>query len=221
MARTRTDDAPRDIPSWFMTFSDVITLLMTFFILLLTFATNEQEYFERMQISIFGASGSKGIAGKTTTTVDQDSLLMRERPRAGRIAENGSEMPPIFTDPALESFGNGISGLEEDEQRVLSTTHRLTLSTSLLVNSDGEVTSFGAQQLHMLGIQMKKRPLQLDLVVGSNDAVATAITLAQHLMAQEGITLGRVGVGLAPSQVPNDVVRLIMTQQQEQGHGAP
>ena len=204
-----------------MTFSDVITLLMTFFILLLTFATNEPEYFERMQISLFGGGGSSGIAGESTTTVDRDALLMRKRPRSGRMADSGSEMPPIFTDPAYESFGNGISGLEEHEQRVLSTTHRLTVSTSLLVNSDGEVTSFGAQQLHMLGIQMKKRPLQLDLLVGGNDAVATAITLAERLMAQEGITLGRVGVGLAPSQVPDGVVRLVMTQQQEQNHGAP
>ena len=72
-----------------------------------------------------------------------------------------------------------------------------------------------------VGIQMKKRPLQLDLLVGGNDAVATAITLAERLMAQEGIALGRVGVGLAPSQVPDGVVRLVMTQQQEQNHGAP
>ncbi len=203
-----------------MTFSDVITLLMTFFILLLTFATNEPESFERMQVSLFGGGGT-GIAGKNIGPMDQDTVLMRERPRSGRITHRGSEMPPTYTDPAYESLANGISGLEEHEERVLSTTHSLTVSTSLLVNSDGEVTSFGAQQLRMLGIQMKKRPLQLDLVVGSNDAVATAITLAQHLMAQEGITLGRVGVGLAPSQVPNDVVRLIMTQQQEQDHGAP
>ncbi len=220
MARNRIDDPPLEIPSWFMTFSDVITLLMTFFILLLTFATNEPESFERMQVSLFGGGGT-GIAGKSIAPVDQDAVLMRERPRSGRITNRGSEMPPTYTDPAYESLANGISGLEEHEERVLSTTHSLTVSTSLLVNSDGEVTSFGAQQLHMVGIQMKKRPLRLDLVVGGKDAVATAITLAQHLMAQEGITLGRVGVGLAPSQVPEDVVRLVMTQQQEQNHGAP
>ena len=32
---------PDEIPAWFMTYSDVITLLMTFFILLLTFATQD------------------------------------------------------------------------------------------------------------------------------------------------------------------------------------
>ena len=45
-----------EVPTWFMTYSDVITLLMTFFILLLTFATNEPESFERMH-SIDGLSG--------------------------------------------------------------------------------------------------------------------------------------------------------------------
>lgn len=221
MARKRIDDPPPEIPSWFMTFSDVITLLMTFFILLLTFATNEPEAFERMQVSLFGGTGSTGIAGESDTTVNRDAVLMRERPRAGRITDGGSEMPPTFTDPAYESFANGISGLEEHEDRVLSTTHSLTISTLLLVDSDGEVTSFGAQQLHMLGIQMKKRPLRLDLMVSGGDAVATAITLAERLMAHEGIALGRVGVGLAPSQVPDGVVRMVVTQQQEQVHGAP
>ena len=57
-------DPPEDVPLWFMTYSDVITLMMTFFILLLTFATNEPERFEQMKISVFGASGASGIAGK-------------------------------------------------------------------------------------------------------------------------------------------------------------
>ena len=57
-------DKPDDIPAWFMTYSDVITLLMTFFILLMTFATNEPERFERMQVSMFGGSGATGLAGR-------------------------------------------------------------------------------------------------------------------------------------------------------------
>ena len=40
-----------EIPAWFMTYSDVITLLMTFFILLLTFSTTEPERFEKVRSS--------------------------------------------------------------------------------------------------------------------------------------------------------------------------
>ena len=221
MARDQPPDPPEeDIPSWVMTFSDVITLLMTFFILLLTFATNEPETFERMQVSLFGGGGATGVAGEISTAMDQDTVLMRERPRSGRITSRGSEMPPEFTDPAYESLAKGIAGLEEDEDRTLSTTHSLTVPLSLMVSSDGEITPFGAQQLHMIAIQMKKRPLGLDLAVGSPDSIPTAITLAERLMLHEQIALGRVGVGLASGRVGQDAVRLVVTQhRQEQSRG--
>ena len=51
MARQKPFPEPKDdIPAWFMTYSDVITLLMTFFILLLTFATTEPERFRKIDI---------------------------------------------------------------------------------------------------------------------------------------------------------------------------
>ena len=49
-----------------MTFSDVITLLMTFFILLLTFATNEPESFSRIETSMFGGGGTGTISDWVT-----------------------------------------------------------------------------------------------------------------------------------------------------------
>ena len=50
------------IPSWFLTYTDVITLLMTFFILLLTFATSEPEFLSKVQVVAFGGGGSTGVA---------------------------------------------------------------------------------------------------------------------------------------------------------------
>ena len=43
-------EPPDDVPLWFMTYSDVITLMMTFFILLLTFSTSDPERFEQMKV---------------------------------------------------------------------------------------------------------------------------------------------------------------------------
>ncbi|MEZ6145736.1 MAG: flagellar motor protein MotB [Planctomycetaceae bacterium] len=74
-------DKPADVPAWFMTYSDVITLLMTFFILLLTFATNEPENFERMQVAMFGGGSATGLAGHNDEAIDRDSLLLRIRPK--------------------------------------------------------------------------------------------------------------------------------------------
>ena len=64
MAKEKEFEMPPDIPSWVMTFSDVITLLMTFFILLLTFASNTPEKFEQVQVSMFSGGGATGIVGR-------------------------------------------------------------------------------------------------------------------------------------------------------------
>ncbi len=221
MAREKPPDPPGDdVPAWIMTYSDVITLLMTFFILLLTFATDEPESFERMQVTLFGAGGGSGIAGESLGSTDLDAVLMRKRSRSGRITVRGSEIPPTFTDPVYESLAKGISGLEEHEDRTVSTTHNLTVPTSLLVNSDGVLTPFGAQQMRMIAIQMKKRPLHLDLFVADIAQVTTAYTLAEHLMMQEGIPVGRVGIGLLPGPNSEGAVRLIVTQQKDTYYGA-
>ncbi len=66
-----------DIPAWFMTYSDVITLLMTFFILLLTFSTTEPERFEKVRATTFSAGGATGLIGKTIEGPDDDSWVNR------------------------------------------------------------------------------------------------------------------------------------------------
>ena len=62
MARQPAPEEPEDdVPAWVMTFSDVITLLMTFFILLLTFATNTPETFDRLRIAEVGTDFIDGL----------------------------------------------------------------------------------------------------------------------------------------------------------------
>ena len=111
MARTIKFDPPReDIPAWFLTYSDVITLLMTFFILLLTFATTEPESFERIQSSMFGGGGGSGFAGKQGEHF-QDAIISRIRPRSARMTQRGSESPPIDTETTTESLGKGLKSM--------------------------------------------------------------------------------------------------------------
>ena len=111
MARDKKPpDPPGDIPAWFMTYSDVITLLMTFFILLLTFATTEPERFEKSVSSTFSAGGAAtGTAGKKLDGNNFDSFINRLRPPAARIAMRGAEMPPIVREPAKATFGDGLT----------------------------------------------------------------------------------------------------------------
>ena len=65
---------PDDIPAWFMTYSDVITLLMTFFILLLTFSTTEPERFEKVQTAVHQSGGASSMVGPVSEGIDQGLL---------------------------------------------------------------------------------------------------------------------------------------------------
>jgi chemotaxis protein MotB len=89
-----------DIPAWFMTYSDVITLLMTFFILLLTFSTTEPERFEKVRSTTFTAGGATGLVGPKIEGPPNDSWVNRVRPPAARLALGGGVKAPIMSVPA-------------------------------------------------------------------------------------------------------------------------
>ena len=51
------DEAPKGAPMWIVTFTDMISLLLTFFIMLLTFSSMEEEKFKQATGSLQGAFG--------------------------------------------------------------------------------------------------------------------------------------------------------------------
>ena len=220
MARTKQPDMPPGVPTWLMTFSDVITLLMTFFILLLTFATSEPERFERMQVAMFSGGGAIGIAGDAHSALDRDSIVFRERPRSGRISTRGSEMPPIHSDPVDSSLANGIAGLEKDEQRELSTNHELTVPMHLFFNAAGEISIQGQVFARMLARQLRNQPLDVTFGAPRED-MGKAQLLAAHLYEEYAIQPGRIGVGhnRSPKNLPGTMqVRLTLAAaRQENG----
>ena len=137
--KEKPPEPPEDIPSWFMTYSDVITLLMTFFILLLTFATSEPERFEKIQRSVFGQSGAPGIVGPKVQGVEFDSWAQRVRPRAARIAMKGSEMPPTEQINA-RSLGDGLTAPNDDASKIETmSSHAFTVKLDSIVDQQSQI----------------------------------------------------------------------------------
>lgn len=59
---------PAGAPLWMVTFSDMVTLLLTFFVLLLSMANLDQVKFTRASDSLAGAFGVLGSSDKTSVT---------------------------------------------------------------------------------------------------------------------------------------------------------
>ena len=57
MALINEDDCPEGLPGWMATFSDLMSLLLTFFVLLMSFASMEEQKFKHAMGSLRGALG--------------------------------------------------------------------------------------------------------------------------------------------------------------------
>lgn len=209
MRRDKPPDPPVEVPTWFFTYTDVITLLMTFFVLLLTFATSEPEQFERMQIALFGGGGGTGIAGKTES-LEKDTVLIRERPRASRMTSRGSEMPPIHSDASTESLASGLEGLDEQPTVKTSDSYKFEMPISLLVTDDDEITSVGAQYLRMFARRLKSGSHRITFEVAKDSEIDSCMALCNHLMEAEHITPGLIAASVVSDGELTSKLRVIM-----------
>lgn len=211
MANKCSCEQPADIPAWFMTYSDVITLMMTFFILLLTFATDEPENFERMQVAMFGGGSATGLAGKNEGALDQDSLLLRIRPKSARLTIRGSEMPPLYSDPTTESLDAGLKSLTESHELADAERLSIKMPLPLLIDESGEASEIGKQQMRMVASQMRKLPWEVRLEVPTPEDINTALKLADELVTRGTISPGRIAVSVATPQSSDAELRLSLT----------
>src|SRR5690242_8089265 len=131
---------------WIVTYSDMITLLMACFIMIITFSSKEKENFAKKQDSLIGGTGGVGVAGPLKQGADSD--LWRMRPPLARQTQVGSEMPPQYSDPAFQSTGELLRGLEGSALGTLADSYSLRIPLRLLFQKDTELSPSGRQLLH-------------------------------------------------------------------------
>lgn len=194
MKQKKPVEPPGDVPTWFMTYSDVITLMMTFFILLLTFATNEPERFEQMKISVFGASAANGLVGPRADGVEKDSWLVRVRNRASRLLDRGSDMPPIDKEAPSEAMDKGLMALDDDENTEFVETFSIVLKGASVGTAEGELYDYGIHSLDMIANMMRKRDYELTVEVNREYQLPRALGCIQHLYHVEKVQPDRLKV---------------------------
>lgn len=198
MAREKKpEEIGDDIPAWFMTYSDVITLLMTFFILLLTFATTEPERFEKSISSTFSSGAATGTTGKKKDGIDFDSWVNRIRPPAARIAMRGAEMAPITRDPAKVSYGDGLRALNDEEEKENElTSHSFDVAVVQLFDSQNNLTSNGKLTCQMLSTQLRELPFQAAIQFSDEQHSEKLVGMMEYLFDTEMTRPGQVAMSL-------------------------
>ncbi|MCA9033776.1 MAG: hypothetical protein KDA91_01540 [Planctomycetaceae bacterium] len=204
---------PAEVPKWFMTYSDVITLLMTFFILLLTFASSEPESFERMQVAVFGGGGATGFAGDPPNTKESDTLVVRYRPNSARMTQRGAEAAPMETDPVTESVAKGLEALAQHDELVSAERVSTNASLQLLRDSSGLLTAHAQQLLRMLAVQLRGLPMTVEFRVSEKRDVDFAVQMARYIMETQQVPHGRILVSVGgEGAVPKGNMKMVLTR---------
>lgn len=209
--RKKAPDTTGDIPPWFMTYSDVVTLLMTFFILLMTFSTHSPEKTEKSRVTFFQSAGGTGLVGSKANRPAADSFVNRIRTRSARIAMRGSEMPPLTNDPSMESVGEGIRALSENEAKQDDmSTHYVDIQISELIDFQNRLTARGHLMAEMLAKQLSGLPVHCSLQVSSTTNNERALQFAQHLFDVEKVRPGQVAVSFVEGSLQPDSLRMLV-----------
>lgn len=212
MGKDVPEDPPEDIPAWFMTYSDVITLLMTFFILLLTFATTEPERFEKVTVNFFGESGATGVSGHEHDHMDKSSWSERVRPRAARIALQGTEIPPIEKEVENGAKGRGLEGVSEAQsQRDVMKSYSMEIPISSLVDGNLRITKQGTEIAAQLAGQLRSLSIHIAFEISSQAKAERICAFAHHLYHVQQARPGQIGVGFV-SDLNSESVRVVIEQ---------
>jgi len=116
------DSGPPGAPEWVVTFTDMISLLVTFFVLLMTFSSLEQHDLLKVESWLSGDTGILENRGMVQPPVPQDDYLAATDIRRGalrphtrpsdKLAENLAEMGQKKTEEDIEmSFENVADGV--------------------------------------------------------------------------------------------------------------
>jgi chemotaxis protein MotB len=94
MPRTKKNTEPEDAqsaPEWMVTFSDCMTLLLTFFVLLLSFSSFDDKVFRKMETALAEAMPSIGISMEK----DRDAFLTVRQIQYKEELNKGNEKPTL------------------------------------------------------------------------------------------------------------------------------
>lgn len=85
----KQEEQPAGAPQWMVTFSDCMTLLLTFFVLMLSYANFDESKFKDMADSL----GRKEIFKKFNNTLQTDAIVSSEIVQRNQPTKNDSETP--------------------------------------------------------------------------------------------------------------------------------
>src|SRR5689334_23045171 len=125
---------------WLVTYCDMVTLLMACFIMVITFGNVEQDKFQPDRRSLAGGKGGSGPAGPEKKVWDHTRVVSQLRSPLAWLSEEGSEMPPMYSDPTPELTADLLHPLDVTPVGTLADNYRFRVPSGLLFDGEGHPT---------------------------------------------------------------------------------
>jgi len=212
MGRSKKDASPEEAPGaplWMVTFSDCMNLLLTFFVLLVTFSAFGPEQQERIMNfgnamrSVFGTPVDAGGGKDRSSVVENRQIVGMEQP------EQGSERP---TDSKSHIPRSGA--LSEDLQAADYRNHKVFLipSGKVFLGRGRALSPEGRYFLAVMAAFLREVPGSVvvsengpDGQAGGADlGLSRALTVLQHLVSLENLGHERLSIAAESIAPPED-----------------
>jgi chemotaxis protein MotB len=176
------DSAPPGAPQWMVTFSDCMTLLLTFFVLLLSFAGFADNTLEGIGSSFANALPSLAMS----FTDEQESMWERKQIRKKEKIKEGSETPTLEPN-------EGSNFMRERKPLDFRNLRVFTTPSKAFFYGDGDVISQeGKEVLDQLAKFLLAMPTRIVISENGpgddqNAGLERAWTVLEYLDSKEGL----------------------------------
>lgn len=180
---------------WIVTYSDMITLLMTMFIVIVTFGGKEGKGGKKND-SLVGGKNGTGMAGPAIASeADKRAVLVRFTP-LGRTVLRGSESAPMYDDPANDATESALQALDGPGLGRLSDNYYLRVPLGFLFASPDRLSPSGTRLLDLIARNVRSLPYDIQVRVSDPRHTPRAARVTHYLFQFASITPGRLSVGL-------------------------
>lgn len=183
--KIQQEDSPDGAPEWMVTFSDCMTLLLTFFVLLLSFSTFEDKAFEEPGRALAEAFSSIGTTVSNEAIVERDQIEHVQKLKVG--AEKPSE-PKKDQENSLEE----LDPIDFDHHKIFMFT-----SQTFFYGKGSVISGAGMGNLNELAKVLKKSANRIMICEHSYPKDNLGIARAQavsNYMIKKGISKSKLAI---------------------------
>lgn len=223
-AATEPDEQRGGSPAWMMTYGDSVTLLLTFFVLLLTFSTPDEEGFQELARGFMQGSPnpplSEGESGQANRVEEEKRL------RSARLDSEGADKPPMHTETPIDALESYYERLDVSELPQLEGGRLVRIPLVELFGTGSRLTPDGARILDYIVkvCRGKRHSLVVRALAGGGvspeelerRSIAMAAQVSDYIQRTGGQTCRDVGVsndtGLLGTQLETGFCEIILLE---------